>query len=39
MEITNKHQDTIDVLGSGKLEESAIEVVRQVAAEVAKNHA
>lgn len=39
MEMTNKHQDTIDVLGSGKLEESAIEVVRQVAAEVAKNHA
>lgn len=39
MEMTSKHQDTIDVLGSGKLDESAIEVVRQVAIEIAKNHA
>ena len=38
-EMNDKHTDVIDSLGSGKLEESSIEVIRRVAGEVAKNHA
>jgi F-type H+-transporting ATPase subunit alpha len=38
-EMNDKHKDVIDTLGSGKLDDSAIEVVRKVAIEVAKNHA